>query len=40
MLGKQQGKIALSNLNRVVKAAVTGRTEGIRDNIFCELVIV
>lgn len=32
MLGKQQGKIALSNLNKVVKAAVAGRTEGIRDN--------
>lgn len=31
MLGKQQGKIDLLNLNRVVKAAVTGRAEGIRN---------
>jgi len=39
MLGMQQGKTALSDLNRVVKAAVAGRPEGIRDNILSETVI-
>lgn len=38
MLGKQQGKIALSSLSRVVKAAVAGKPEGIIDNILSELI--